>query len=236
MTQNPKWRRAVTEANRHRAKDPEYRKKHGAAMRRLAQDSEWQTAVAEANRRKAQNPEYRKNYIEGRRRMAQNPQWREAMRRRNRRLALKRRRQGEMTDIEAIVYNALQALGLEEGKDFDFEVPIKGSYTADFVIYSHNIVLEAYGRYWHTLPGKQEYDAERKQFLGACGYTVLEWWGPDIKADVWKLIDEELLPLLDRPSRIERPPRGVSKPYKGKHGWRSAVQLYLFGKEQGQDD
>lgn len=142
-------------------------------------------------------------------------------------MALKKRGHGEMTDIEAICHAAFDSLGL----DFVFEKFIH-PHRVDFFFPSHGIIVEAMGRYWHSKPSRRKKDAERKQFLEACGYTVLEWWGPDIKADIYKLIDEELLPLLDQPSRMERPPRGVSKPYRGPHGWKSAIQLYLFGKEQ----
>jgi len=132
-----------------------------------------------------------------------------------------------MTDIEAICYAAFEALDL----DFVFEKFIY-PYRVDFFFPSHGIIVEAMGKFWHEKPKRQKRDAERKQYLKAMGYTVLEWLGSDIKADVYKLIDEELLPLLDQPSRMERPPRGVSKPYRGPHGWKSAIQLYLFGKEQ----
>jgi len=131
-----------------------------------------------------------------------------------------------MTGLEAICHTAFEALGL----DFVFEKFIY-PYRVDFFFPSHGIIVEAYGKYWHSKPKRRKRDIERKQYLEASGYVVLEWWGPDIKADVWHLIEEELLPLLDQPSRMERPPRGVSKPYRGPHGWRSAIQLSLFGKE-----
>lgn len=132
----------------------------------------------------------------------------------------------EMTSIEAICFTAFESLDL----DFIFERSIY-PYRVDFFFPSHGVIVEAMGKYWHNRPEQQEHDAKRKQYLEACGYTVLEWWGPDIKADVWRLIEEELLPLLDQPSRMERPPHGVSRPYRGPHGWQSAVQLSLFDKE-----
>lgn len=130
-----------------------------------------------------------------------------------------------MTKIEAICHATFESLEL----DFIFEKYIH-PYRVDFLFPSHNVIVESYGDHWHTLPDAPKHDAERKQYLEASGYTVLEWWGKDIKADIYKLIDDELLPLLDQPSRIERPPRGVSKPYRGPHGWKSATQLYLFGE------
>lgn len=164
--------------------------------------------------RSHKDPEYREKYLE---------RWREY----NRRLGLKKRNLGEMTSIESICHAAFEALNLE----FVFEKFIH-PYRVDFFFPSHGLIIEAMGKYWHSRPEQQRHDIERKQFLEACGYTVLEWFGPDIKADVWRLVDEELLPLLDQPSRMERPPRGISRPYQGPHGWKSAIQLYLFDKEQ----
>lgn len=181
---------------------------------------------AEAMCRKAQDPAWQKATAEGIRRRTQDPEWRKATAKAQRLLALKKRNRGEMTDIEAICHAAFESLDL----DFVFEKFIH-PYRVDFFLPSHGIIVEAMGKYWHNRPKQREHDIERKAFLEASGYTVLEWWGPDIKADVWRLIDEELLPLLDQPSRLERPPHGVSKPYRGPHGWKAAIQLYLFGKE-----
>jgi len=163
--------------------------------------------------RSHKDPEYRERYLE---------RWREY----NRRLGLKKRNLGEMTCIESICHAAFEALNL----GFTFEKFIH-PYRVDFFFPSHGVIVEAMGEYWHNRPKQRKHDTERKAFLEASGYTVLEWWGPDIKADVYKLIDEELLPLLDQPSRMERPPRGVSRPYRGPHGWQSAIQLSLFDKE-----
>lgn len=212
-SQNPEWLRKVTEARRRRARNPKWRKRHAEAIRRVTQTPEWRKKQAEGVRRRFQDPEYRRKYVV-------------RMQKLNLLLALKKRGLGEMTKIESICHAALETLTLE----FVFQKPIKG-YIVDFFFPSHNIILEAMGDYWHNLPERHQEDTIRKQLLVACGYTVLEWWEKDIKADVYKLIDEELLPLLDQPSRMERPPRGVSKPYKGPHGWKSATQLYLFGKE-----
>lgn len=221
-SQNPEWRHNVTQAARRRVQDPKYLE----AMRRRWQDPEFRKKHAEAMRRLHQDPAWQKARAEANRRQAQDPAWQKAVAEANRRLALKKRNQGEMTNIEAICHAAFESLGLE----FVFEKFIY-PYRVDFFFPSHGVIVEAMGKYWHNRPEQQEHDAERKQYLEASGYVVLEWWGPDIKADVYKLIDEELLPLLDQPSRIERPPRGVSRPYRGPHGWQSAVQLSLFDKE-----
>lgn len=246
--QDPEYRKNITEANRHKAQDPEYRKKQTEAIRHMTRTDKWRRAYlkgqarrsrdpeerkrhAEAMRHLWQDPDYRAKQAEARARLWANPEWRRkhlvALRETHRRLALKRRQQGEMTKPEEHCYGAFESLDL----DFVFEKSIY-PYWVDFFFPSHGVIVACYGDYWHTLPGKQEYDAHRKQYLEASGYTVLEWWEKDILADVYKLIDQELLPLLGQPSRMERPPRGVSKPYKGPHGWKSAVQLYLFGKEQ----
>lgn len=229
-SQNPAWRDHVTEANRERCADALYRNANwlhemylgkGKSTCEIAiiigcSDSTIWRWMKKLNvpTRSHKDPEYREKYLE---------RWREQ----NRCLGLKKRNLGEMTRIEAICHTAFEALDL----DFIFEKYIY-PYRVDFFFPSHGIIVEAMGDYWHSRPKQEKHDTERKAFLEACGYTVLEWWGSDIKADVYSLIDEQLLPLLDQPSRMERPPKGVSKPFRGPHGWKSAVQLYLFGKEQ----
>lgn len=229
-SQDPEWQINVAEGARRRSQDPNWRKRHAAAIRRKARDPEWRRRQRAGIRHKFQDPKFRRKIAERNRRIAQSPKWRKAhakaMREVNRRRGMKRRNQGEMTDIEAICYAAFESLDL----DFVFEKFIK-RYRVDFFFPSHGIIVEAMGIYWHQKPKRQRKDAERKEFLEACGYVVLEWAGSDIKADVWQLIEEELLPLLDQPSRMEKPPKGVSKPYKGPRGWKSATQLYLLDED-----
>ena len=51
-----------------------------------------------------------------------------------------------------------------------------GLYVADEYLPAYQVVIEAYGEYWHNLPGRKIRDDERKNRLIANGYSVLEFW------------------------------------------------------------
>lgn len=56
-----------------------------------------------------------------------------------------------------------------------------GRYYPDIVITNENIIIECDGDYWHNLPGKQELDAQRDEWLEKNGYKVIRIRESDIR-------------------------------------------------------
>lgn len=48
-----------------------------------------------------------------------------------------------------------------------------GSYPCDFFLTSYNIIIEADGDYWHSLPKNQERDERKDRYLSGRGYIVI---------------------------------------------------------------
>ena len=70
--------------------------------------------------------------------------------------------------LETTVANVLDALGI----NYERQAFVAGTFP-DFLIPDRNLILECDGEYWHSRPGRKEYDARRDARLEAIGYRVL---------------------------------------------------------------
>lgn len=84
-------------------------------------------------------------------------------------------RQPRCTDIEAIIYALLDEPGLECERQKRV-----GAFRADAFVPRLNLVIEADGDYWHSLPGAEERDARKDSYLRELGYRVLRIRGSQI--------------------------------------------------------
>lgn len=85
------------------------------------------------------------------------------------------------TSIELAVRTALDAVGV----DFVFQYPVPGTpYVADFYLPQRNLILEADGDYWHSIPKVKIKDIKRDAMLTACGYRVVHLLERVIRRDV----------------------------------------------------
>lgn len=82
------------------------------------------------------------------------------------------------TSIERAVQAVLDELGIAYKRQ-----KCLGHWVVDFYIPDKNLVIEAEGDYWHSLPEVVEKDARRDAWLTAHGYKVLRLAEHDIKAD-----------------------------------------------------
>ncbi len=69
------------------------------------------------------------------------------------------------------------------GEDYIVQYRID-RYVADFYLPYRNIILEADGTYWHSLPGITSKDEVRDARMRDLGYRVVRLSEPAIRADV----------------------------------------------------
>ena len=82
---------------------------------------------------------------------------------------LKLRNSRSPTSIEKKVYDELKSRGLL----FEKQKLIEGIFVVDAYIPSLNLVIEADGDYWHSLPEAIGRDKSRNAYLAKCGYNLL---------------------------------------------------------------
>jgi very-short-patch-repair endonuclease len=77
-------------------------------------------------------------------------------------------REGQPTSLELIVMKILDSLEIKYIHNFQM-----GPFSVDFWIDSYNLVIEADGEYWHSLPGRASSDKRRDTWLTNRGYKIL---------------------------------------------------------------
>lgn len=80
--------------------------------------------------------------------------------------------------LEQLVYHALD----KQGIPYEKQVPLFGKFVIDVFFPQRSLVLEIFGRYWHTMPVIQKKDFSKKRYLEKCGYRVEEIWDDEIRA------------------------------------------------------
>ena len=98
------------------------------------------------------------------------------------------------TDIEILMQKILK----EKGYNFETQVPIL-NYFPDILLPEYNIIIECDGDYWHgnkeVFPDLEDWqikaqirDKKRDEKLSKAGYTIIRFWGKDIKNNIEKCI------------------------------------------------
>ena len=75
----------------------------------------------------------------------------------------------EPTSIEKVVYDYLVSNGII----FEKQKLINGKFIVDAYIPSMNLIIEADGKYWHTLPKTVKKDKAENAYLTKCGFNLL---------------------------------------------------------------
>ncbi|MFA6135968.1 MAG: DUF559 domain-containing protein [Candidatus Paceibacterota bacterium] len=79
--------------------------------------------------------------------------------------------------LEKTVYDYLDRNNIFYKK----QVPLFNKFVVDVLFPKNNVVLEIFGRYWHTMPKIVNKDISKKKYLEKCGYRVEEIWDYEIK-------------------------------------------------------
>ena len=82
---------------------------------------------------------------------------------------LKQQTSKKPTSIEKKVYEELKKRGLL----FERQYLVNGKFLVDAYIPSLNLIIEADGKYWHSLEKTVKKDKKENAYLTKCGYTLL---------------------------------------------------------------
>jgi very-short-patch-repair endonuclease len=106
-----------------------------------------------------------------------------------------------MTDIEQIVSTMLEQISIEYHSQF-FITHNEETFAYDFKLKGLPILIEVDGDYWHGGPSTktpvpfvnevQEKDKLKTEIAQQRGYTVLRFWGSDVKERPFWVIQELL--------------------------------------------
>lgn len=89
--------------------------------------------------------------------------------------SMKAQSQKGFTDIEIVLYDILNEIGIEYEKQYPLFYWIVDSF-----IPSKNIIIQADGEYWHNKPDVAQRDYSSQKYFEKCGYKVLRFWGNNI--------------------------------------------------------
>ena len=81
------------------------------------------------------------------------------------------------TDIELILQKGLINMGI----GFNTQIYVPGVAIIDIVPKNTKLAVFADGNYWHNYPDGKEYDRKQTKKLQKLGWTVLRFWGSEIK-------------------------------------------------------
>jgi very-short-patch-repair endonuclease len=81
--------------------------------------------------------------------------------------------------LERIVYEELDKYNIPYKK----QEPLFEKFVVDALFPEKKIVLEIFGKYWHTMPKIVQKDISKKKYLEKCGYKVVELWDYEIHKD-----------------------------------------------------
>ncbi len=90
------------------------------------------------------------------------------------------------TSIEVAIQNELNQRGII----FEKHLPVCGVCQPDIVFTDRKIAIQCDGDYWHNLPYNVEKDRRQDKILRENGWQILRFWGSEIKADVFKCVNQ----------------------------------------------
>jgi len=74
--------------------------------------------------------------------------------------------------LEKMVYTELDTYDVQ----YEKQAPLFGKFVVDVLFPEEKIILEIFGKYWHTMPQNIKKDKSKKKYLEKCGYEVVELW------------------------------------------------------------
>jgi len=152
-------------------------KKHTMeAKKKMAEASRGRIMSEESRIKNSEAHKGKKNYFYGKKHT------KEALRKMAQ-ARLKQSRSKEPTSIERKLYAELKARGLL----FEKQRLINGHFVVDAYIPFLNLIIEADGDYWHSLPRVVKRDKSKNAYLTKCGFNLLRLTETEINDDSFKL-------------------------------------------------
>lgn len=119
----------------------------------------------------------------------------------------------DATEAEKALWRVLRNRGFE-GLKFRRQVPV-GSYIADFLCESENLIVEVDGGQHDT---QMAYDEARTRYLQSQGFRVVRFWNNDVLRNIEGVL-EDMRQLLQHPLPRERKgPVAQRREGEGLHG------------------
>jgi len=94
------------------------------------------------------------------------------------------------TSIEKAVMGVLEQMG----ETFKFQYPF-GRFVVDFYLPKRNVVIEADGTYWHSIPERQKQDKAKDKYLASLGIKVIRITDKEINKNAYQAVTESLAVL-----------------------------------------
>lgn len=98
----------------------------------------------------------------------------------------------EPTSIERILAAALDKQSIR----YETHAVIKDIGVPDFVFPDQKVIVQADGEYWHLLSKNVKRDKQQDKRYRSRGYTVIRFWGSEIKSDPDRCVDR-IVKVLD---------------------------------------
>jgi len=84
---------------------------------------------------------------------------------------------GRINNLEKKLYSGFKKYKI----NYIPQYPMYDKFVVDAYLPKYNLVVEAFGRYWHTIPKIQKKDFSKKNYLEKCGHKVVELWEDEIE-------------------------------------------------------
>jgi len=110
----------------------------------------------------------------------------EETRQKNREARMRQRLPKKDTSIEIALQMGLERAGI----NYDTHLPVCGICQPDIVFHDQKVAVFADGDYWHSSDKQQEKDKKIDHILKDMGWTVLRFWGQEIRKDVSVCIEK----------------------------------------------
>lgn len=82
-----------------------------------------------------------------------------------------------INNLERKLYNGLKKYKI----DYIPQYPMYNKFVIDAYLPRYNLVVEAFGKYWHSLPKIHKKDLSKRAYLEKCGHKVIELWEDEIE-------------------------------------------------------
>ena len=174
---------------------PERKRKNSKALKGMKKSKEHCRNLSKAQRKRFTDPEQRRRTSVATSKGMRRPEITEKLRRNAiKSIAAQRRNGRKGSSIELLLVAELQRRSIT---GFERQKPIENIGVPDIVFPSYKVIVEADGNYWHNLPDAIERDTRQNLAYRELGYTVLRFWGSEIRADPAACVDT-IIATLER--------------------------------------
>jgi len=82
-----------------------------------------------------------------------------------------------INNLERRLYNGLEKYRI----NYIPQHPMYRKFVVDAYLPKYNLIIEAFGKYWHSFPKIHKKDLSKRAYLEKCGHKVIELWEDEIE-------------------------------------------------------